>query len=234
MARLIEGESIAVLIDQVTRLLGSRPTPALDLLALVAVVLSVTAVARMATKRRENLTWPIVAAFVVFTFAMGTVPRFYTIKKVIAPFWPLVILAVVGLASSWTRARYAFGLLTAASVVATIWMVIGVPKDDWRAVTGFLAETTRDGSDVVWLDPASDAFAYNYYTPRNAAISGGGTSLDEAATGPGVLWLIVQRRPGTVPPGSPSEAWLDANRTLVRAVPFDRLEARAYQRDAGR
>jgi hypothetical protein len=140
----------------------------------------------------------------------------------------------IGAATLAGRARAVVTTLIAVSVIATTWMVIGVPKDDWRGVVGHLNHTVRVGTDVVWLDPKWDSVTYDYYSPVAPAVSGARLSLEQAATGEGILWLVVQRRPGAATPASPSEAWLDANLTLTREVPFARIAVKGYQRVTAR
>ena len=233
LAALIEGRISAELPARVSAWLGSHPTPAFDAFVLLAMLLSITAITSLVILRRgDRLMWLAVAAFAGVTVISATIPRFYTVKKIIAPIWPLATIAVVGLATAaGGTGRTALKLLAGLSIGLTLWMLAEMPKDDWRGVSRYLEQHARAGGDVVWLDPPYDAFPFDYYKPGMQASSGGSVPLERAATGSGLLWLVVQRRPGSMRPGSSSEAWLDANRPLAHVVSFARLETRAYRRE---
>jgi hypothetical protein len=218
--------------NRLAALMGSSLNPGLFIVGLALAAGGIAAVTWFIVKRTDHTmaAWTVFAIFAAVTLA-AVAPRWFTLKKIIAPSWPIAALAVAALAPALhSRTRVATAALVGVSVLATAWMVVGVPKDDWRAVVNHLNGTARAGVDAVWLDPSWDVIPYDFYNPVVIPVSGGPATLADAAKGDGLLWLIVQRRPGSMAPGSPSEAWLDANLPLDQRAAFPRLELKGYRR----
>lgn len=221
-----------VLGNRLGALIGSPLSPALVAAGLLVAIAGIAAMTWVVVKRpdRRTVAWTVFAIFAAVTLA-SVAPRWFTVKKVIAPSWPIAALAVAALAPAlrgWTRV--ATSALVGLSLLATTWMVVAVPKDDWRGVVNHLNGIARPGAAVVWLDPPWQVVPYDFYHPVVIPVSGGQPALEDAANGEGLLWLIVQRRPGAAAPSSPSEAWLDANLPLEQRVAFPRLELKGYRR----
>ncbi len=179
-------------------------------------------------KVRRLLTPPVIVLFLLLTTAFVW-PRFYGIKRVLATGWPYVCLFVAWLVVAWEEKRRPvwYGLL-GISLAATLAMLLFVAKDDWRGAAAYVA-VRADAGDVVWIDPAWNMAAWDYYQPDMPAYSGGPEKLAQLAATD--VWLVAERFPGQGIPASPSEAWLDENLQLVETVPFYRLEARHYRPD---
>jgi mannosyltransferase len=221
-----------VLGNRLGGLIGSPLSPGFVVVALLAAIAGTAAMTWVIVTRpdRRIAAWTVVAIFAAVTLA-SVAPRLFTVKKVIAPAWPIAALAVAALAPALHGGtRVAAWALVGLSVLATGWMVAAVPKDDWRGVVNHLNATARAGADVVWLDPSWHVVPYDFYRPVVIPEWGGQPALENAARGDGLLWLIVQRRPGSAAPFSPSEAWLDANLPLEQRAEFPRLELRGYRR----
>jgi mannosyltransferase len=221
-----------VLGNRLGALIGSPLSPWFVVVALLAAIAGIAALTWVIVTRsdRRFAAWTVVAIFAAVTLA-SVAPRLFTVKKVIAPSWPIAALAVAALAPAlrgWTRV--VTRALVGVSVLATSWMVVAVPKDDWRGLVNHLNGTVRAGADVVWLDPSWHVVPYDFYHPVVIPVWGGQPALEDAARGDGLLWLIVQRRPGSAAPFSPSEAWLDANLPLEHRAAFPRLELKGYRR----
>lgn len=221
-----------VLGNRLGAVIGSPLSPGFVVVGLLVAIGGMAAVTWFVVKRSHHpvTAWTVFAIFAAATLA-SVAPRLFTVKKVIAPSWPIAALAVAALAPAlrgWTRV--ATWALVGVSVLATSWMVVAVPKDDWRGVVNHLNGTARAGADVVWLDPSWHVVPYDFYHPVVTPVSGGQPALEDAARGDGLLWLIVQRRPGAAVPASPSEAWLDAHLSLEQRATFPRLEVKGYRR----
>lgn len=200
-------------------------------LGVIGAVLAAGAVLGQRLLRRPGFRrWAgplVLVAFGLITL-LTPLPRLYGMKRVILTGWPYVVLLVAWLLviMDRRRGRQAFLVLFAVSLGATLAMQLLVAKDDWRGVVAYVNEA-GGGDDLIWFDPRWNRTAYQYYDPDAFVGAGTPAQLEDAATAD--VWLIAERFPSSPIPSSPSEAWLDANRTLVQAVPFYRLEVRHYR-----
>lgn len=177
---------------------------------------------------RLIITLVALAGFLTVSLSM-LVPRLYSVKRVLVTGWPFVVLFVTWLVSQLrARKALAWRVLLATTLMSTLWVVFGVPKDDWRSAVAYVAQST-DQDAVVWLDPRWNHYQYEYYQSRLATQSGSVEELSELAGTAGDIWIIAERFPGLPAPSSPSEAWLDQHWELVEAVPYYRLEVRHYR-----
>jgi uncharacterized membrane protein len=164
-----------------------------------------------------------------FTLAIliFTVPRFYTIKRILVTGWPFIILFVAWVIVHWERKKQRVwqGLLVLS--LCSCLITVATPKDDWRSVVSFLNQ--REVSmTVVWLDPLWNRLSYKYYDPLHEARYGELSELEELAQRH-EIWLIAERYLGQPVPPSDSEIWLDKHLQLEETVPFYRLELRRYR-----
>lgn len=200
-------------------------------LAGIGAVLAVGAVIGQRLFRRPGFRrW--VGPLVLVAFGLLTLltplPRLFGMKRVILTGWPYVILLVAWLLTRMDRTigQQLLAVLLVASLGASTAMQLLVPKDDWRSVAAYI-NGAGGGDDLIWFDPRWNRTAYQHYDPD--AVVGAGTVEQLSAAAADDVWLIAERFPSSAVPSSPSEAWLDVNRTLVEAVPFYRLEVRHYR-----
>jgi len=133
------------------------------------------------------------------------IPRLYSLKRLVVTGWPFVVLAV-----TW--------------FIATLVVLLAVPKDDWRSATAHINQNAAQ-DDIVWLEPSSGFMPYGYYEP----IIEPSFSQEAPQKHPGAtVWHIAERQPNRPIPGSNAEIWLDENRRLLEVIPFYRLELRHY------
>jgi len=178
-------------------------------------------------KLRRLVTPFAVVLFIICTLAFVW-PRFYGLKRVIATGWPYVCLLIAWLVVLWPGKRKAqvwYGLM-GISLLATLVMLWAVPKDDWRGAVAYIESQARP-EDFVWIDPAWNYVAYEYYQVETAPAYGNLAELKKMAGTD--IWLVAERFPMNGIPSSDSESWLDENFQLLEAVPFYRLEVRHYQ-----
>ena len=178
-------------------------------------------------KIRRMVTPLAVFLFLVFSVVLVW-PRFFGLKRIIATGWPYVCLLIAWLVVSWEGKRrwlIWYGLM-GISVLATLVMLWAVPKDDWRSAVVYIEEHAQP-EDIIWLDPAWNNVAYEYYQAKTSATYGNIQELEQMAVTD--IWLVAERFPQGEIPSSESEVWLDEKLQLVEAVPFYRLEVRHYQ-----
>ncbi len=165
----------------------------------------------------------IVVGFTLAT-AIVAVPRAYSLKQVLVCVWPLAVLFASWAIAAGERERRT-AVVGAASLCALA-MTFMTPRADWRGVAAFLSGSELARATVI-LDPPYNAQPYAFYRPVPTARQGPLESRD-ALSGSDVVCIIAERF-GTRPPTSKTEAWMEANLTLVAAMPFSRLELRCYR-----
>jgi hypothetical protein len=221
-----------VFFNRIQSLLGLPPFSAEFYLAGLAIAgLGVFLVAMLFTRwlqshtlhQNVKLTFLMFFGCVILLFAF---PRFYTIKRILVTGWFLVILFVTWVTVQLNRHKNRVwqGLLLVSMLSSLITLV--TPKDDWRSVAEFLNQ--KDISEaVIWVDPAWDRLAYNYYAPLQEVKYGSLRELQEVGAN-NEIWLIAERFLGQPVPSSDSEVWLDRHLELGETVSFYRLELRHY------
>lgn len=206
------------------------PAQYLVVLATAAtVMIPLTAILLSLIQNERSGRWISAAVLVGFVIAtlVFTLPRLYSLKRVLVQIWPLVILWVawiVDQAGPW-RQRTASALL-ALSLAASVILLLAIPKDDWRGAVNYV-NTQAGDNDLAWLDPAFNWMATSYYDlalPIETSHSG---FIPENEAGD--IWLFAERFPGRDIPSSASEQMLDDDYDFVEAVPFYRLEVRRYR-----
>ena len=171
----------------------------------------------------------IVAALSIVTFflltALMPIPRLYTIKRLVVTGWPIVVLGVAWIALNKVRKpRPVIFVLITISFIATLVILLAVPKDDWRSAVSYINEHAGPG-DITWLDPSHGRIPYNYYEPTVDILeSSKNLEVEQNAS----VWHVAERQPNRPIPGSEVEIWLDENMQLVEVVPLYRLELRRY------
>ena len=153
------------------------------------------------------------------------IPRLYSLKRLVVSGWPFVVLAVTWFAIEklGNSRSYLIGLIV-ASLIATLVVLLAVPKDDWRSATAHINQNAAQ-DDIVWLEPSNGFMPYGYYEP----IIEPSFSQEAPQEHPGsTVWHIAERQPNRPIPGSNAEIWLDENRRLLEVIPLYRLEVRHY------
>jgi hypothetical protein len=180
-------------------------------------------------KRSEHkglIGWFVAIAFIL-SLPILVWPRFYTIKRVVVTAWPFIILGVAwSIHQIGSRRRMAIWGLTAVSLLATLVMILAVPKDDWRGVATYLNQH-RQPETAVWVDPAWNKIALEYYDQGVPIHKGTIDTLAQLAVAD--VWLVAERLPSQTAPSSASEDWLDTHMNLVQSILFTRLELRLYR-----
>jgi len=153
------------------------------------------------------------------------IPRLYSLKRLVVTGWPFVVLAVTWFAiEKLGNSRSYLIALIVASLIATLVVLLAVPKDDWRSATAHINQNAAQ-DDIVWLEPSSGFMPYGYYEP----IIEPSFSQEAPQKHPGAtVWHIAERQPNRPIPGSNAEIWLDENRRLLEVIPLYRLEVRHY------
>ena len=177
---------------------------------------------------RRTMVPVMIFLFLLFTVVFAW-PRLFGVKRVLVTGWPYVCLLAAALVVEWER-RYPAILYASLgiSLLTAVAMVAAVPKDDWRGAVSYINSNVQ-ADDVVWIDPGWNTSVYEYYRAGPPAHYGNEDALKELAMAN--IWLVAERFPGQAIPSSPSEAWLNNNMHLVKAVPFYRLEVRLYRPD---
>jgi uncharacterized membrane protein len=171
----------------------------------------------------------IVAALSIVIFflltALMPIPRLYSVKRLVVTGWPIVVLGVAWIALNKVRKPrpVIYGLIT-ISFIATLVILLAVPKDDWRSTVAYINEHAGS-DDITWLDPSHGRIPYNYYEPTVGLQKS--TEIPEIEQSASV-WHVAERQPNRPIPGSEVEIWLDENMQLVEVVPLYRLELRRY------
>lgn len=237
LRQMIEDTLTGVFVlERVRILLGLQGLAVLDLLvvmalAALAIFLGGMLLTRWLTEPRRRLLFAmtLLVLFAVAT-ALFTLPRAYSLKRILVTGWPFIILAAAwSLSQLGSKERPIRIALFGLSLVTAVIMLIAVPKDDWRGVTSYVNQLDVDPL-TIWIDPPYNSIAYDYYTPRHQAVPiRPQEPKGELATGQTDIWLIAGRAPGEPIPSSSSEAWLDQHWRLVDSVPFYRLELRHYR-----
>ena len=234
---LLERLNRIFVFNQVRSTLGLSSFTApqyLLILGLLGVGLAILAGLLLHLLRYQKMRYALIPVFLL-GFAMLTLlyplPRFYSIKRVIVTGWPFVVLLVAWLVTQLERPRQStWFALMGLSLLASVVMILGVPKDDWRGVVAYLDQYNVAAADI-WLDPPWNRLVYTYYRPQQPPTTGSLQELEEVAARD--VWFVAERFPGQPVPASPSEAWLDEHLELVKAVSFYRLEVRHYRPRTG-
>lgn len=218
--------------------------PALGLVVLLALAAGLAAALAwrvLSTSRsRACWSWTVFAGFTVAT-ALLAVPRAYSAKQFLATGWPFVVMVVAWTLTDGdpadtrgrvppTLKRLRLPLAIAVSLIASV-VAVGTPRADWRGVVAHL-NGRQPRPEVVWLDPAWNAYAYQYYRPAVGWVAspvGIDLAVRDLAAPAGEVCIVAQRF-GQPAPSSPTEAWLDHHLWLVDAVAFARLQLRCYRR----
>ena len=212
-------------------------------LALLLVVLTGVAAALLwraiaNSRARAWWGWLVFAGFAATTVLL-VVPRAYSVKQFLATGWPFVVLVVgwaltdgdradTGARTPQARMRFRLPVTVGVSLIAAV-VTVATPRADWRGVVAYL-NGRQPRTEVVWLDPAWNAYAYEYYRPAVRWVASPVVSVEAPANlalPAGEVCVIAQRF-GKSPPTSPTEAWLDRHARLLEAVSFARLQVRCY------
>jgi uncharacterized membrane protein len=165
-----------------------------------------------------------VGAFILLT-ALTPIPRLYSIKRIIVTGWPFVVIGIAWLAVyKIDKQRVVLWGVLSISFISSLIILLAVPKDDWRGALALINDRARSG-DVVWLDPRSGSFPYEYYHP---VLDPQFTNTLKETPPQTEVWHVAERQPNRPVPGSEAESWLDANRRLLEVFPLYRLELRHY------
>jgi uncharacterized membrane protein len=165
-----------------------------------------------------------IGAFVLLT-ALTPIPRLYSVKRIVVTGWPFVVLGIAWLAVyKIDKQRVVLWGVLSISFISSLIILLAVPKDDWRGALALINDRARPG-DVVWLDPRSGSFPYEYYQP---VLNPQFTNTLKETPPQTEIWHIAERQPNRPVPGSVAENWLDANRRLLEVFPLYRLELRHY------
>lgn len=174
----------------------------------------------------QKTVFPIFLLGYCVAVVLFTVPRFYTIKRILITGWVFIILFIGWIiVNSGHRKHWIWRGLLVLSLLSSV-ITLLTPKDDWRSVASFFNHRSAPEM-VIWVDPAWDRMAYEYYAPRYEARHGSVQDLAQLAKERDI-WLIAERYFGQSVPSSESEVWLDANMVLVETISFYRLEVRHY------
>jgi mannosyltransferase len=178
--------------------------------------------------RWRRLVMAVTLALFVGCALFVPIPRAYALKRATYTVWALLVLLVAWLILNLPKHRkWVAASLLSLSLASSLVTVFLVPKDDWRAVAQTMKAQAPDA--VVWLDPSWNNIAYRYYDLERQVLYGDVAELEDTMAEHGELWLVAERFHGRPIPSSPSEAWLDANVTLLEVIPFYRLELRRYE-----
>ena len=204
------------------------PLPAWLPLLAFPLVMAVTAVLLREIRRRP-LPW-LAALLLVGLLALTLLlplPRLYSLKRLLAPAWPLLLLGATLLAARATRPPLLRALPVATALAALL--LFFVPKDDWAGASAYVT-ARAPATALIWVDPFVNQLPYNYYQPQRPAGYGTAAALAARAADRDAVWLVTPRFPGDPIPGAPAERYLDQAWTLAATTDFYRLQVRVYAR----
>jgi uncharacterized membrane protein len=181
----------------------------------------------------EGRPWLGGALWAVFALSLIAmlIPRVYFIKRESLIWLPYLLIAVACvIARADKRRMLAIGGL-ALSLVVSLYTVLLLPKDNWRAAAA-LVQAQQAGGDVIVLQPDYEHYVFDYYYQggiRRIGLSPGATDLDVKALGPEVkrVWL-VQFTPPADMTADELAGRLDAIHALLLSREWYRVRVRLY------
>jgi hypothetical protein len=183
---------------------------------------------------------PILAVSVtmtVFALAIIVAPLElgYSLKRILIVIWPFVLIFVAYAIHRTMAGRVSQTVqvsLVAISMIASVFNLFVVEKDDWRSAASAINEAAKQG-DSIWMVYYVDEWSvapYLYYETRLPLLYRVNESEypELAASAPADLWIVASRTPRDPIPSTGGEAWLDENWTPVNETPFHRLSVKQY------
>jgi hypothetical protein len=183
---------------------------------------------------------PILAVSVtmtVFALAIIVAPLElgYSLKRILIVIWPFVLIFVAYAIHRTMAGRVSQTVqvsLVAISMIASVFNLFVVEKDDWRSAVSAINEAAKQG-DSIWMVYYVDEWSvapYLYYETRLPLLYRVNESEypELAASAPADLWIVASRTPRDPIPSTGGEAWLDENWTPVNETPFHRLSVKQY------
>jgi hypothetical protein len=196
------------------------------LLAFPATAAAAALAARAIRRRPRAWLPPLLLGVVLLLTLLAPLPRLYSVKRLLAPAWPLLLLGLTWIAARAPQPLPLWRLLPAATALAAALLFV-VPKDDWAGASAFVtAQAAPDA--LVWVDPFVNQLPYNYYQPARPAAYGTVAALAVRAADRDAVWLVTTRFPGGAIPAAPAERYLDDRWLLLTSTDFYRLQVRVY------
>ena len=214
----------------------SRAGSPLVLLVFVALgAAGLTAIARWLLNAAPIVAVSLTTAAYALAILASPLERGYSFKRILVVIWPFVIIFVAyaiyrSLAERMSQLVGVF--LVAISIVASVFTLFVVQKDDWRSAVSAINDAA-DQADSIWMVYYVDEWSvapYLYYEARLPLLYRVNESAypELAASAPADMWIVASRTPRDPIPSTSGEAWLDENWTLVDETPVHRLSVKHY------
>ena len=225
----LQGGALRTLIDKtlesipITIVIGGLVAGAIGL----GVIVALGAQAARRRKSRAFITTVIKLAIVI-GYALwligGSVPRLYTIKRLIVVFAPYLILAAACVFDSILNVP---GRAKRASAYALVVLAIGGsilnisvwPKEDWRGVAAMVAQESIAG-DTIINSPSWNRLPFGYYYQMHPGAQG---RMVESADDTRRVWLVIGES-FDVYMTDPMRQQLEQSRVVIDRRQFDQIE----------